>query len=89
MAEQTDHDILIGLQAVVADIDSKVDCLMGAYQGNGEPGIKVRLDRMEQWKEGVDTILRYVGVPLTVSMVLSSLALIWGLVTNRIELIIH
>lgn len=42
------HERLARVEVLVSSTDEKLDQVLHALHGNGEPGMKVRVDRLEQ-----------------------------------------
>ncbi len=65
-------------------IERKLDTVILLLTGNGNPehGIVVRLDRLEQWRAGVNKIL----APVFLVLVGQFLLFVIGLLINKIEL---
>ncbi len=80
-----------GLQSWIKSVDSKLACLLAAWEGNGKPGIKQelanihnRLDALEKWRNSMDGALRYFAI----AFALFCAGILWGILTDRIDIIL-
>lgn len=81
-----------GLQSWIKSVDSKLDCLLAAWEGNGKPGLKrelvnihSRLDALEKWKGSMDSALRYFAI----AFALFCAGVLWGILTDKIDIILR
>ena len=84
------------MQEWMKSVDSKLECLLGAWMGNGKPGVKQditelrhRLDDLEKWQAEVVSLVNRIAVPLVLALMLFLGGIAWGLLTNKVEIIFH
>lgn len=81
--QQSSSDRLVRVETSVDSLNEKVDRVLYALEGNGTPGLKMRVDRLEQREE---SRAKWIGMAVTASIGGVLLALWTGfkvLVTGR------
>jgi hypothetical protein len=84
------HDIG-ALEEWMKTVNSKLECLLVAWGGNGKPGIKeeltiikMRIKVIDDWKNTIDSNLRY----FFIVFVLFVSGVLWGILTDKINIVI-
>lgn len=65
MSDQSSSDRLVRVETSVDSLNEKVDRILHALEGNGTPGLKLRVDRIEQREE---SRAKWLGMAVTASV---------------------
>lgn len=83
------------LQLWMKTVDGKMDKLILAIEGNGKPGlkqeiveIKSRLEDLEEWQRTLMAWINRVMTPLGIGFIIFLFTVLWGILTDKIDIVI-
>ncbi len=98
MPELTDHELLILMERAFENIKKEIECLHAGQdkiieniQGNGKPGMKQeivemkdRLTDLEAWRGSIERVM----YAFAITFVLFCGGVLWGILTDKIDIIV-